>query len=577
MAADRSGEELPADLEIVGGDSVVVEALVPAGRGADARDAIRAAGGDVNGAVPGELIQAAVPVASLVELERSGAISSLRPPLDYNQPDEREAGFELAPPPEKRSGSFVGAEVTKTGANLWHAAGITGAGVKIGIIDSFNLGFYNAAVAAGEIPAPTGTICRDNGAMCSIFSSTSKHGTGVTEIVADMAPGAQIYLASATTAADSQAAVNFFAAQGVDVITRSETGRFDGPGNGTGPIDAVIDSAIAQGMTYVNSGGNAAGRNGAQGGYWRGQWSDPNGNGVLNFSGTDEFLKYDCSYVSGVRWSDWGEGSAMTDYDVQVYSGPSTASTLLDAGIDGQGGGSTNPPLELATTCGATGGDAYLHIERFDTHGGDTADTLEFKTNGIGVEHFSNPFSAGGPMADSANPGMLSVGAIDPALGVTIGSYSAEGPTNDGRLKPDLSAASCVASFTYSPACFNGTSAAAPVVAGAAALILSGGRATTPQEVKSYLTNAVTDRGSRRSRSDLRDGRADAPRPRQRPTDGRRHGKRRARPASGSRSATPWPTEAVRPRRRSRCSTARARRRRPSPFPSARRPETSAR
>ena len=80
------------------------------------------------------------------------------------------------------------------------------------------------------------------------------------------------------------------------------------------------------------------------------------------------------------------------------------------------------------------------------------------------------------------------VGAIDPALGTTIATYSANGPTNDQRIKPGLSAAACASSFTFSPDCLSGTSAATPVVAGLA---------HTPAELKSYLlTQATVDRGA---------------------------------------------------------------------------------
>jgi hypothetical protein len=111
-------------------------------------------------------------------------------------------------------------------------------------------------------------------------------------------------------------------------------------------------------------------------------------------------------------------------------------------------------------------------------------------------DNWKNPFSASGPVSDSASPGMLSVGAVDPPMGSVIGAYSSEGPTNDGRIKPDISAAACVKSFTYSPDCFSGTSSAAPVVAGAAALLLDTGAAVTPAQVASYLKTAVVERGA---------------------------------------------------------------------------------
>src|SRR5262249_47214116 len=127
---------------------------------------------------------------------------------------------------------------------------------------------------------------------------------------------------------------------------------------------------------------------------------------------------------------------------------------------------------------------------------GTTGDVLEFMVNGTGLQYSQNAYSASGPAADSSSPGEVTVGAIDPPMGTTIAVYSSQGPTNDGRIKPDVGAASCVRSFTYRASCFNGTSAATPVVAGAAALMLSAQAASTPSGVKQYLLSNAVDRGT---------------------------------------------------------------------------------
>lgn len=267
----------------------------------------------------------------------------MRPPLDYGEPvGDAAATPELSTAP--RLGPNVGEQIAKTNAAAWHGVGITGQGVKVGIIDSFNAADYNLAVNAGEIPPAAGTFCRANGLNCasSMFSG-DRHGVAVAEAVADMAPSAQLYLATALTAADTEAALSYFNSQGVKVVTRSQTGRYDGPGDGTGPIADVIESsAVGGGMLYLNSAGNSAGRSGQLGSYWRGPWV--NSNGYIEFAPGDELMGFDCSYINGLRWSDWGQGAGMTDYDFYLFD---STPTVIASSVDSQGSsGGSAPPLE---------------------------------------------------------------------------------------------------------------------------------------------------------------------------------------------------------------------------------------
>jgi subtilisin family serine protease len=67
---------------------------------------------------------------------------------------------------------------------------------------------------------------------------------------------------------------------------------------------------------------------------------------------------------------------------------------------------------------------------------------------------------------------------------------SARGPTKDGRPKPEFVAPSCVTSTTYTSTDddeFCGTSAAAPNVAGAAALVWQAFPDSTPESVLAFL------------------------------------------------------------------------------------------
>ncbi len=459
------------------------------------KDAIVALGGVIEGEAEA-LVQASVPTQQLVALEHYAGVEYIRPPVRIDAPAEAQQ----APGGSPSAIPVVGEEVAKTNAAAWLAAGWTGAGVKVGIVDTFGETSWTAAIAAGEVPAPAGTFCQANGADCGTYtcggspctiytlSSDAQHGTAVAEVIHEMAPDAQIYLASVETTTDLQAAVNYFAAQGVKIISRSLTAAYDGPGDGTGPISGVVNSAVSQGVAFINSAGNSASDGSSYGGYWRGGWSDPDANGYLNWTSGDELLGFACTYQNGLRWSDWGTN--RTDYDLFIYDG---SLNLVYSSTNDQVAG--DPPIERSQP--ACDGNVYHAAVRLSAAGGGTAgDVLEFGVNGCCIEHSQNPYSASGPVADSANTGEMTVGAIDPPLGTTIAPYSSQGPTNDDRIKPDLSAAACVASFTYSPDCFPGTSASTPATAGAAALVLGAGLASTPAQLKTYLmNNATVDRG----------------------------------------------------------------------------------
>jgi hypothetical protein len=457
-------------------------------------------GGSVEGHVEGQLTQAIVPFDRLEELAAFDGIQFVRPPLrvDIEAQDFRGVAN---PAVAELAATLIGNVTMKTNAAAWHAAGYTGRGVRIGIIDGFDIATWNGAMAAGEVPAPTGTFCRVDGQSCDIWAEESPHGVAVAEVIHEMAPDAEVFLGYGATAADLEAVVDYFAAQGVDIISRSLIAEYDGPGDGTGPVDAVVDLAISHGMTWFNAAGNAGGVSGGsswedRGAYSRSPWVDADGDGWLDFAPGDELLEFNCAWVAGVRWNDWGE-SGVTDYDVFVFS--DAGGTVLEASSeDFQGSGGAPPVEHLNPLNCPTGFDFdYLAISVFDPGAGTGDDVLEFLVNSPGVEYWQNPYSATTSAVDTASPGGIAVGAIDPAEGTLLAPYSSRGPTNDGRIKPELSAVSCLPSFSYFPDCFGGTSAATPVAAGAAALILSANLTKTPSELKAYLLNQATvDRGS---------------------------------------------------------------------------------
>ena len=317
-----------------------------------------------------------------------------------------------------------------------------------------------------------------------------------------MAPGAELFLATTADTAETQAAIDWFVANGVHIITRSLGAPYDGPGDGTGPLDAVVDYAAARGMTWFNSGGNDAAF-----GYGR-YTNGVDASGFVDFDngpGVDTVLRIDPSQggvaFDGIRWAnDWHLPSTlMTDYSVEVSEGTSeTSRTFLGTLDNSQTGGAS--PLEAVDAnfdgrCRRVA--VHPHSRQRPLLACSEPDTIEVATFFGQIEsgHQSAPYSAAKPVVDSANPSLVAVGAIDPANGSGgIAFYSSQGPTNDGRIKPDLSAPSCVKSTIYR-VCFNGTSAASPAVAGMAALLLGQGLAAPGMPLAALTKHLVRDLG----------------------------------------------------------------------------------
>lgn len=455
--------------------------------------------------VTSTLLVADVPFEKLVELQ--------------DDPSIIRVGLQAAinPTPINATGRRGGDILAKTNAGAWHGVGYTGAGVKIAIVDRFDPDALNAAVAAGEIrsSALQATFCLNGGVACNIWAmagTDGQHGVAVAEALSDMAPDAQLYLATVNSLPDLRNAIDYFASVGVKIISRSLGAPYDGPGDGTGESAKLIDYAVSKGIAWFNSAGNHGIRTeyGRRvGGYWRSKWIDAGNDGWLDFTdstgkvGPSHYLPVTCGWFGGLRWNDWGQASA-TDYNLFAYSAPSGTQVLLASSTNNQAAGAR--PLEGTDAVDANGSTAfnridctkypyyYLAIQRNGPASLDE-DILEIQVY-LGLwDYPTMAGSAGQAFADTRNAGAAAVGAVDPVDGVTIAGYSSRGPSNDGRIKPDLSAGSGFASLSY-PTGFNGTSAATPVVAGAAALVWQAAPGFTPAQVVGYLKQqAVVDRG----------------------------------------------------------------------------------
>jgi len=92
--------------------------------------------------------------------------------------------------------------------------------------------------------------------------------------------------------------------------------------------------------------------------------------------------------------------------------------------------------------------------------------------------------SSGSVTSPGDSTGSVTVGAMD-FSNDQLESFSSRGPTNDNRIKPDISGPDGVTSSTLNP--FFGTSAATPHVAGAAALLKEKFPTATADDLQNLL------------------------------------------------------------------------------------------
>ncbi len=139
------------------------------------------------------------------------------------------------------------------------------------------------------------------------------------EVIHDVAPEAQLFIARADNPPQVTAATNCMSDHGVRIINYSVLyPYYEGPGDGTGPFVTFVDNIVNKNPSIFWS--NAAGNWSDH--HWRGAWSDPDNNDWLNFSPNMEYLRFhldaDQTLRVDLRWSEpnlrWD--GACFDYDL---------------------------------------------------------------------------------------------------------------------------------------------------------------------------------------------------------------------------------------------------------------------
>src|SRR6185436_11186963 len=269
------------------------------------------------------------------------------------------------PPTGQGSRSSQG-DVTHRAFAARGAYGVDGSGVKIGVLSD---GVRNLAAsqAAGDL-GPVTVIGPP--APCPA-ANTCDEGTAMLEIIHDLAPGAQLYFASAfvsiTSFADNIRALR---AAGCDIIvddvfyfveTPFQDGQLAPTNRNSGVVIQAVNDVTASGALYFSSAGNSGNLNDGTSGVWEGNFVDGGlvGAPIPAIEGPARFhsfggQNFDVITSPGpsnnnLKWSD-PLGGSTNDYDLFRLNAAGTAVLSASTGI--QSG--TQDPYEQVTP-GAAG------------------------------------------------------------------------------------------------------------------------------------------------------------------------------------------------------------------------------
>jgi len=361
------------------------------------------------------------------------------------------------------------------GAEKWHAAGYTGQGMKIAILDQ---GFDGYRDLLGR-ELPSSVTAKSFVPGIEVDQTGVSHGAAVAEVIHDVAPDAELYLVYYDGGDVSMGnAVEWMLQQGVNIISHS-AGGLAAPMDGTGRDAELVKLAADNDVLWINSAGN----NGTQ--HYRAAYTDTNNDGVHEFAPDKTLLAFQADPNGNsqivLTWNDWQAGGTQ-DLDLFVFDQDGNVIASSRNSREGD-----RPPVEQI-------------VYQFDD-----ARTYYVTINGVNVTqpielslfvHQTPLLELANPVGSLATPGdareALTVGAVN-WRDNQLEPFSSRGPTADGRVKPDLVGPDGVSNAIYAPQGFYGTSAATPHVAGAAALVWSAYPPATAQEIRDFLINNAID------------------------------------------------------------------------------------
>jgi hypothetical protein len=373
--------------------------------------------------------------------------------------------------------------------------GVTGAGVKVGVI-SDGVDHLANSVASGDLPAGVQVFKNPGG----------DEGTAMLEIAHDLAPGAGLGFYGPTTSADMVNGINTLAAAGARVVV-DDLIFLDEPKFQDGMIAQAARTFATGGKAYVTSAGNSAQR------HYRANYVRTPGSGIYPFFhnyappgvniGNFFSLAAGCSVTVVLQWNN-PNGASADDFDLLLADGNSNM--VVAASQNVQNGTQNAYEALFYTNMTGTTEPLFIAIGEFHLVSAPPSLILDYYVfPRCGLPPLQYTVASDSVIGHEAVNEVLSVAALGALTPTVAESYSSRGPGSisfpaaESRAVPNISGIDCVNTevgalgFFAFPFC--GTSAAAPHVAGIAALVIERNPTVTSQQLHDILTGTAVDLG----------------------------------------------------------------------------------